>query len=42
MAGTLLQDLSAFVTAFLWILLGMWNNSDKSCRENENTHFFQL
>jgi hypothetical protein len=22
-----------------WILLGMRNVSDKSCRENENTHF---
>ena len=38
-AGTLLEDLCVFMIISRWILLGMRNVSDKSCRENQNTHF---
>ena len=33
------EDLSIFMTMSCWILLRMRNISDKSCRENQNTHF---
>jgi hypothetical protein len=37
--GTLHEDLCTFVIISRWILLRMRNVSDKSCRENQNTHF---
>jgi hypothetical protein len=37
--GTLHEDLCTFMTIYRWILLRMRNVSDKSCRENQNTHF---
>ena len=37
--GTLLEDLCTFMPISRWILLRMRNVSDKSCRENQNTHF---
>jgi len=38
-AFTLHEDLSTFMTISLSVLLRMRNVSDKSCRENQNTHF---
>jgi hypothetical protein len=37
--GTLHEDLCTFVIISRWILLRMGNISNKSCRENQNTHF---
>jgi hypothetical protein len=37
--GTLHADRCTFVITSRWILLRMRNVSDKSCRENQNTHF---
>jgi hypothetical protein len=37
--GTLHKDLCTFMIISRWILLRMRNVSDKSCRENQNTHF---
>jgi len=37
--GTLHEDMRTFVTISRWILLRIKNVSDKSCRENQNTHF---
>ena len=37
--GTLHEDICTFVTISCWILLRIRNVSDKSCRENQNTHF---
>jgi hypothetical protein len=36
--GTLHDDLCTFMIISHWILLKMRNISDKSCRENQNTH----
>jgi hypothetical protein len=36
---TLPGDLCTFMMISRWILLRMKNDSDKSCRENQNTHF---
>jgi hypothetical protein len=37
--GTLQEDICTFVTITCWILLSIRKISDKSCRENQNTHF---
>jgi hypothetical protein len=37
--GTLHEDICTFMVISCWILLGMENLSDKSCRENQNTNF---
>ena len=37
--GTLHEDLRAFMIIFRLIFPRMRNVSDKSCRENQNTHF---
>jgi len=37
--GTLWEALCTFILIPQWILQRMRNVSDKSCRENENTHF---
>jgi hypothetical protein len=37
--GTLHEDLCTFMVICRWILVRMRNVSDKSCRENQNTHF---
>jgi hypothetical protein len=37
--GTLLEELCTFMIISRWILLGMRDVSNKSCRENQNTHF---
>jgi hypothetical protein len=37
--GTLLEDIRTSLTISRRILLRMRNILDKSCRENENTHF---
>jgi hypothetical protein len=37
--GTLNDDLCTFITVSRWILLRVINVSDKSCRENQNTHY---
>jgi hypothetical protein len=37
--GTLHEDLCSYVIICSWILLIMINLSDKSCRENQSTHF---
>jgi hypothetical protein len=37
--GILYEDVSIFVTTYRWILYIIRNISDKSCRENQNTHF---
>ena len=37
--GTLHEDVWTFLTIYTEILLRMLNVSDKSSRENENTHF---
>ena len=37
--GTLHEDVSTFMTISRWILLRMRNVSNKSYRENQNTHF---
>jgi hypothetical protein len=37
--GTLHEDLCTFMVITRWILSRMRNVSDKSCRENQNTHF---
>ena len=39
MTGTLHEDVSTFLTISRLILLKMRNVLDKSCRENQNTHF---
>jgi hypothetical protein len=36
---TLHEDLCTFMTISCWIILRMRNVSDKSCSENQNTHF---
>ena len=38
-ADTLHEDLCTFVTISRSVMLRMINASDKSCRENQNTHF---
>ena len=38
-AGTLREDPSTFMIIFRSVLLRMRNTSDKSCTENQNTHF---
>ena len=37
--GTLLEDQYIFIITSCSVLLRMRNGSDKSCRENQNTHF---
>jgi len=37
--GTLHEDICTFVTISHWILISIRNVSDRSCRENQNTHF---
>jgi len=37
--GTLHEDQYTFLIISHSVLLGMKNLSDKSCRENQNTHF---
>jgi len=37
--GALRKGLCTFVITFRWVLVRLRNVSDKSCRENENTHF---
>ena len=37
--GILHADLHTFMAISLWIILIMSNVSDRSCRENQNTHF---
>ena len=37
--GTLHEDLCTFMTIPLWILITIRSVSDRSCRENPNTHF---
>ena len=37
--GTLIEDVLIFITISRSILLRMRNVSNKSCRENQNTHF---
>jgi hypothetical protein len=37
--GTSRENLCTLIIASRWILLRMRNISDKSCRENQNTHF---
>jgi len=37
--GTLREDVCTLVTVSNSVLLGMGNVSDRSCRENDNTHF---
>ena len=37
--GTSHENLGIFVIISLWFLFRMRNVSDKSCRENQNTHF---
>jgi hypothetical protein len=37
--GILHEDISTFMIISPWILLRMRNYSDRSCRENQNTHF---
>jgi hypothetical protein len=39
--GTLHEDLHIFMAISHWILLRVRNMSDKSCRENKNTHYVQ-
>jgi hypothetical protein len=39
MTCTLHKDLYTFMIISRWILVRMINTSDKSCRENQNTHF---
>jgi hypothetical protein len=39
MTGTLHEDVFTFITISRLILLRMRNVLDKSCRENQNTHF---
>jgi len=36
---TVREDLCTFMIVSRWMLLRMWNDSDISCRENQNTHF---
>jgi hypothetical protein len=38
--GTCPEDLCTFMIISLWIFLRTRNVLDKSCRENQNTHFF--
>jgi hypothetical protein len=38
MTGTLHEDLCIFIITSRWVLLKTKNISDKSCRENQNTH----
>ena len=38
-AGTSHEEVCTFMTVSRWILLRMRNNSDKSCRENQNTFY---
>jgi hypothetical protein len=40
--GTLHEDLCTFMIVSRSILLRMKNISDKSCRENQNTHFISI
>ena len=40
MSGTLYEDQCRFLIISLSVLLGMRNISDKSCRENQGTHFY--
>jgi hypothetical protein len=42
MIGTLQGDLYIFLIISLWILLRMRNVSDRSSRENQNTHFMYI
>ena len=42
MAGTLLADRYTFLIISRTFLLRMRNVSDKSCRENQNTHFMTI
>jgi hypothetical protein len=37
--GALRKGLCTFVITSRWVLVRLRNVSDKSCRENENTHF---
>jgi len=37
--GTLHKDICTFLSISHWILLRIRNVSDKSCRQNQNTHF---
>jgi hypothetical protein len=37
--GTLHEDICTFMVIFCWILVRMKTLSDKSCTENQNTHF---
>jgi len=37
--ATLLEDIFTFMTISRWIHFTVGNVSDKSCRENQNTHF---
>ena len=37
--GTLNKELSAFMVLFRWIIFRVRNASNKSCNENQNTHF---
>ena len=39
MTGTLHEDQYTFLAIFRSFLLRMRNVSDKSCKENKNTHF---
>jgi hypothetical protein len=39
LTGTLHEDLCTFMLISRLIILGMKNVSDKSCTENQNTHF---
>jgi hypothetical protein len=38
-SDTLHKDVFTFLTISRWIILRMWNISNKSCRENQNIHF---
>ena len=38
--GTLCENLCTFVIISHWILVRIKNVSDKSCNENQNTHFY--
>ena len=37
--ATLHEELCAFMIVSYWIILRMWNVSDKNCRQNQYTHF---
>jgi len=37
--GTLHEDLCTFMITFRWIILRIRDVSDRSFRENQNTHF---